>query len=51
MDEEAEGSIDVNLFLNYLRGTPNEKRLEIIDAAFKIFDRDGSGYLDIRDLR
>lgn len=51
LDEEAEGVIDVNLFLCYLRGTPNEKRLEAIDTAFQRFDRDGSGYIDIRDLR
>ncbi len=51
LDEEAEGVIDVNLILFYLRGNPNERRLGAIDAAFKRFDRDGSGFIDIRDLR
>lgn len=51
LDEEAEGVIDVNLFLFYLRGNPNERRLGAIDSAFKRFDRDGSGFIDIRDLK
>ena len=51
LDEESEGNIDVNLFLFYLRGNPNEKRLEAIDFAFQRFDRDGSGFIDVRDLR
>ncbi len=41
----------MNLFLYYLRGTPNEKRLGAIDSAFQRFDSNVSGYVDIRDLK
>jgi Ca2+-binding EF-hand superfamily protein len=43
--------VDINRFLTFLRGTPNEKRLELVDKAFKIFDTDGCGWIDLRDLK
>jgi Ca2+-binding EF-hand superfamily protein len=51
LDDESDGFVDINRFLTFLRGTPNEKRLELIDLAFKKFDKDGCGWIDLRDLK
>ena len=37
--------------MNDLRGKPSNQRLSAIDKAFLKFDKDGSGNIDIRDLR
>ena len=51
LDDESDGFVDINRFLTFCRGTPNETRLELIDNAFKKFDKDGCGWIDLRDLK
>ena len=46
-----DGCVNFEDFLIGLRGKPNELRQEIIDGAFNKFDKDSSGFIDVRDLR
>jgi Ca2+-binding EF-hand superfamily protein len=50
-DKDIDGCVHIQDFLLDLRQRPNEIRQNMIDIAFKKFDIDGSGYVDIRDLK
>jgi Ca2+-binding EF-hand superfamily protein len=50
-DKDIDGYVNFQDFLEGIRGKPNEIRQEIIDIAFKKFDTNGSGWIDVRDLR
>lgn len=50
-DKDIDGSVNFEEFLICLRGKPNDKRQAIIDKAFRKFDKNGSSYIDIRDLK
>jgi Ca2+-binding EF-hand superfamily protein len=50
-DQDIDGCVNFQDFLIGIRGQPNDKRQEIIDKAFAKFDKDGSGYIDVRDLK
>jgi len=34
-----------------IKGTMNKARQEVVDLAFKKFDRDGNGTIDMSDVR
>ena len=50
MDTNKDGKMDFEEFLIGVRGKPNAKRQAIIDKAFALFDKDGSGLIDPTDL-
>jgi Ca2+-binding EF-hand superfamily protein len=50
-DKDFDGYVNFEDFLIGIRQTPNELRQEIIDTAFKKFEKDGSNTVDVRDLR
>ena len=50
-DKDIDGFVYFPEFLTDLRGTPNEQRQKAIDDCFRKFEKDGSGMIDIRDLR
>lgn len=50
-DKDIDGFVYFTEFLTALRGEPNEQRQAIIDRAFMKFEKDGSGLIDIRDLK
>ena len=50
-DKENEGLIDFEEFLIGIRGKPNFRRQSIIDKAFLRFDKDGTGYISVTDVR
>ena len=43
--------MNIDEFLMAIRGDLNDKRLGLVQKAFKMIDRDGSGYLDPNDIR
>ena len=50
-DKDIDGYVYFVEFLKALRGEPNQQRQEVIDKAFMKFEKDGSGMIDIRDLK
>jgi Ca2+-binding EF-hand superfamily protein len=50
-DKDIDGFVNFNDFLIGIRGVPNNVRQEIIDFAFKKFDKDGTDLIDVRDLK
>ena len=50
-DKDIDGRVNFEDFLIGIRENPNEKRQEYIDLAFNKFDIDGSGLIDVRDLK
>ena len=50
-DLNRDGTIDYDEFVRIIRGDMNPKRLGLVRKAFSKIDRDGSGILDIDDLR
>ena len=50
-DTNQGGSIDYEEFLLGVRGEMNDFRTAIALKAFKVMDKDGSGVLDISDIR
>ena len=50
-DRYGSGSIDYDEFVRGVRGEMNQFRKKIALAAFKRIDRDGSGILDINDIK
>ena len=49
-DADNSGSISFNEFLLKLANPMNERRLKLVDQAFKILDADGSGVVEVDDL-
>jgi len=50
-DSDRSGSISYDEFLRGVMGEMNDFRMNLAKRAFKIMDRDGSGQVDINDLR
>ena len=50
-DRDGSGEISYDEFLRMVRGEMNQARRAIAMKAFKIMDKDGSGLLDINDIR
>jgi calcyphosin len=50
-DRDGNGNIDYDEFVRGVRGPMNKFRQEIVKAAFKKIDKDGSGILDINDIK
>jgi Ca2+-binding EF-hand superfamily protein len=50
-DLNRDGTIDYNEFLRIIRGDLSQVRLALVRKAFLKLDRDGSGIVDINDIR
>ena len=50
-DKDIDGFVYFVDFLTALRGEPSEERKKVIEEAFMKFEKDGSGMIDIRDLK
>ena len=50
-DRDNSGEISYEEFLRTIRGSMNQFRENIARKAFKILDKDGSGVIDINDVR
>ncbi len=50
-DKDIDGYVNFQDFLEGIRSRPNSRRQEIIDIAFKKFDKDGTGLIDVSDLK
>lgn len=51
LDKNGDGVLSVTEFLIAIRGPLSPRRLTVIQAAYKRLDRDGSGIVDINDVR
>ena len=51
LDKDNDGFINFDEFLVGIRGKPNSRRQAIIDKAYLRFDKEGSGYIDITNVR
>ncbi len=50
-DPDDNGSINYDEFLRGVMGEMNQRRQNIVKKAFKCIDKDGSGVLDINDIK
>ena len=50
-DTNHDGTLNIDEFLMAIRGELNQQRLALVEKAFNMIDRDGSGALDINDIR
>jgi hypothetical protein len=50
-DRDGSGEISYDEFLRMVRGEMNTFRKKIAQKCFNIMDKDGSGILDINDIR
>lgn len=50
-DSNRDGTLNIDEFLYAIRGELNQQRLALVEKAFKMIDRDGSGSLDLNDIR
>ena len=50
-DLNRDGTIDYNEFLRIVRGDLSSARLPFVKRAYQKLDRDGSGIVDINDIR
>lgn len=50
-DPDQNGEINYDEFLRSLMGEMNDKRKALVMKAFKIIDKDGSGLLEINDIK
>lgn len=50
LDRDQSGVVSYDEFLRELRGCLNERRLALIKVAFEVFDTDGSGQVDAKDI-
>ena len=51
MDYDRSGLIEYDEFLRTIRGPMNQNRKRIVAKAYAILDKDGSGFIDINDIR
>jgi len=50
-DKDHDCLFDFEEFLTGIRGKPNARRQAIIDKAYLRFDKDGTGYISVIDIR
>ena len=50
-EKDKDGVINFTEFLIALRGKPNDRRQAIIDKAFLKFDKEGTGLIDVTEIR
>lgn len=50
-DTNRDGTLNIDEFLMAIRGELNDFRRGLIEKAFRKIDKDGSGYLDIEDIK
>ena len=50
-EKDHDGMINFTEFLIALRGKPNDRRQAIIDKAFLKFDKEGTGIIDVTEIR
>lgn len=50
-DADRDGTLSFNEFLLTIRGPMNAARKKIVNKAFDTMDKDGNGFLDIKDLK
>jgi Ca2+-binding EF-hand superfamily protein len=50
-DKDDSGSINYDEFLVGIRGVLSARRRELVNLAFTILDKDGSGVVDIKDIQ
>ena len=50
-EKDKDGMINFSEFLTALRGKPNDRRQAIIDKAFLKFDKEGTGLIDVTEIR
>ena len=50
-EKDHDGMINFTEFLIALRGKPNDRRQAIIDKAFLTFDKEGTGIIDVTEIR
>eukprot|EP01065_Artemidia_motanka_P048392 TRINITY_DN777_c0_g1_i1.p1 TRINITY_DN777_c0_g1~~TRINITY_DN777_c0_g1_i1.p1 ORF type:complete len:411 (+),score=115.29 TRINITY_DN777_c0_g1_i1:63-1295(+) len=51
VDKNKDGSVDVTEFLRAIRGGLGPRRLAVVQRAWRKFDVDGSGIIDLDDIR
>ena len=51
LDTDKDGTVNFDEFLVGIRGRLSPQRQEIVDQAFKKFDKDGSGFITKDDLK
>ena len=51
MDYDRSGLIEYDEFLRTIRGPMNQNRKRIVAKAYAVLDKDGSGFIDINDIR
>lgn len=49
-DINRDGTIQYDEFLRVIRGELNDYRRNLVERAFKVLDRDGSGVVEVQDL-
>ena len=50
-EKDHDGMINFSEFLTAIRGKPNSRRQAIIDKAFLKFDKEGTGSIDVTEIR
>ena len=50
-EKDKDGMINFTEFLIALRGKPDDRRQAIIDKAFLKFDKEGTGIIDVTEIR
>ena len=50
-EKDKDGMINFTEFLIALRGKPNDRRQAIIDKAFLKYDKEGTGLIDVTEIR
>ena len=50
-DTNHDGTLNIDEFLMAIRGELSDMRLQLVKKAFKMIDRDGSGMLEVDDIK
>ena len=50
-DTNRDGTLNIDEFLMAIRGEMNNARLALVKQAFNKIDQDGSGFLDVNDIK
>lgn len=51
VDKDKSGKMNLTEFLVAIRGTINQRRQQMIDMAYKVLDKNGSGTITIEDIQ